>query len=131
MNKHRPPLSITTQKGLEITIRPQALGTRKVKYFVFVGDEHIGEMYTGGIIRGWGQVTGAEVSEKYARQGVATTVYDIIEKDIRDSGGKGVEPHWGSMSEDAIAFWKARRPDVDIDSLNAQFLRPPGSGFEK
>ena len=39
---------------------------------------------------------------------------------MRTAGGWGVEPHWGSMSEEAIAFWKKRRPDQaeHIEMLN-------------
>ena len=59
-------------------------------------------------------------------RGIGNAIYDLIERDVRAAGGSDIEPHWGSMSEEAVAFWKKRRPDQAhaIDSLNRL-----GSGF--
>ena len=61
------------------------------------------------------QVTNANVYEvngrDWRRHGIGTAIYDIIERDVLAAGGQGVEPHWGSMSDAAIAFWQQRRPE--------------------
>lgn len=81
-------------------------------------------MYCQAPVYGRVQVTNANVYDiggvDYRRRGIGTAIYDLIERDARVAGGWGVEPHWGSISEEAIAFWKKRRPDQaeHIDKLN-------------
>jgi hypothetical protein len=81
-------------------------------------------MHSNAPMFGRVQVTNANTyevrGEDYRRQGIGTAVYDMIERDVRAAGGAGVEPHWGSMSDEAIAFWKKRRPDQapHVEKLN-------------
>ena len=53
----------------------------------------------------------------------------MIDDDVRRAGGDGVEPHFGSMSEEAIAFWETRRPDLKgkLDALNKLGVVSSGS----
>ena len=72
-------------------------------------------MHCQAPIHGRVQVANANVYEidgkDYRRHGIGTAIYNLIERDVRAAGGEGVEPHWGSMSDEAIEFWKKRRPD--------------------
>ena len=115
--KQRPCEHITTGKGVVLTVWRKPAGLNKVGYTAFVSDmkERVAWMHCMAPMYGRVQVTNANVYEvggkDYRRHGVGTAVYDMIERDVRAAGGAGIEPHWGSMNEEAIAFWKKRRPD--------------------
>ncbi|MGI9294368.1 MAG: hypothetical protein ACR2PS_10335 [Pseudomonadales bacterium] len=47
----------------------------------------------------------------FRRNGIGSAIYDLIERDVVAAGAQGIEPHWSTMTEDAIAFWAARRPE--------------------
>jgi len=124
--KDKPTEHITTAKGVLLTVRRKEVGFNKVDYSAFLAGqkERVAWMYGQAPVYGRVQVTNANVYEvdgkDYRRQGIGGAIYDLIERDVRACGGDGVEPHWGSMSDEAIAFWKKRRPDQAraIESLN-------------
>jgi hypothetical protein len=134
--KAQPRETITTAKGLQLSVH-RTPGFNKVSYTAFLPrtgllprkPERVAWMHCMAPLYGRVQVTNANVYERdgtdYRRQGIGTALYDLIERDVRAAGGSGVEPHWGSMSDDAIAFWKKRRPDEAhaIEKLNR--LPPP------
>jgi hypothetical protein len=101
-------------------------GFNKVSYTAFLPgkQERVAWMHCMAPAHGRVQVSNANVYEvdgmDYRRQGIGTAIYDLIERDVRAAGGSGLERHWGSMSDEAIAFWKKRRPDeaTDIERLN-------------
>jgi hypothetical protein len=115
--KDKPTEHITTAKGLALTVRRQAAGHNKVAYTAFLKMQkgRVAWMHCMAPEYGRVQITNANVYEidgqDYRRQGIGMAIYDLIEGDVRACGGSGIEPHWGSMSEEAIAFWKKRRPD--------------------
>lgn len=123
---------ITTRKGLTITVKRSSTGVNKVAYTAFLEehpDERVAWMHCMSPIAGRVQVSNANVYDidgiDYRRQGIGTAIYDLIEHDVRAAGADGLEPHWGSMSEEAIEFWKQRRPDrggdiADLNRLGAQ-----------
>ena len=109
-----------THKALAVVIERVAQGNR-VEYLVKTAGKRarqIGRFWCQAPMGGRVQVTNAKVDDGEAggkdwrRQGIGSTVYALIEADVRGAGGDGIEPHWGSMSEDAIGFWEARRPDM-------------------
>ena len=124
--KDNPAESITTGKGLALIVRRQPTGINKVGYTAHLETQNgrVAWMHCMAPAYGRVQVTNANVYEidgiDYRHQGIGTTIYDLIERDVRAVGGSGVEPHWGSMSDEAIAFWKKRRPDEagSIEKLN-------------
>ena len=79
------------------------------------------------------QLSNANVYEvdgiDYRRKGIGTALYDLIEQDVREAGGEEIEPHFGSMSDEAIAFWSKRRPEYadELDAMNE--LGAPASGL--
>lgn len=120
------PTERISVNGLLLVVRRKVVGFNKVEYRAFLGSkaEPVAWMYCQALVYGRVQVTNANVYEvdgiDYRRHGIGTAIYDLIERDVRQSGGWGVEPHWGSMSAEAIAFWKKRRPDQadKIETLN-------------
>ena len=125
--KREPELRVTTAKGLQLKVRRKIEGVSKVSYEAFLDKWRGGRvawMHTMTPIAGRVQVTNARVYEvrgkDYRRQSIGTAMYDLIERDVRAAGGEGMEPHFGSMSDDAIEFWKKRRPDLasEIEKLN-------------
>jgi hypothetical protein len=124
--KAKPSERVTTSKGLPIEVRRQVAGFNKVAYNAYLEKPNgrVAWMHCMAPLYGRVQVTNANVyqvrGKDYRRQGVGTAVYDLIEADVRTAGGAGLEPHWGSMNEEAIAFWKKRRPDQasHIETLN-------------
>ena len=125
IGKNNPVERVTTPKGLVIDVR-RKVDFSKVTYEAFAPGikSRVAWMHTGVPMGGRVQVTNANVYEvgnvDYRRQGIATAIYDLIERDVQAAGGEGLEPHWGSMNDEAIAFWKKRRPDhaTDIAKLN-------------
>jgi hypothetical protein len=132
--KAEPQATITTAKGLQLSVH-RTPGFNKVSYTAFPSrtglpgllarkQERVAWMHCMAPLYGRVQVTNANVYElagtDYRRQGIGTAIYDLIERDVRAAGGSGLEPHWGSMSDEAIAFWKKRRPDEAhaIEQLN-------------
>ena len=124
--KAEPRLTLTTSKGLAIEVERRPTGPMKLEYDVHIAgiEERVGWFYCQAVMGGRVQVTNANVYEiddiDYRRQGIGLAVYDLIERDVLAAGGQGVEPHWGSMSDEAIAFWEARRPEWKgkLDGLN-------------
>lgn len=120
------PTERVSVNGLAFVVRRKVVGFSKVEYRAFLAGkkEPLAWMYCQAPVYGRVQVTNANVYEidgtDYRRRGIGTAIYDLIEHDVRQSGGWGVEPHWGSMSAEAIAFWKKRRPDQagSIEKLN-------------
>jgi hypothetical protein len=129
--KAQPCAHVTTSKGVALTVWRRPAGFNKVGYTAFVAgqQERVAWMPCMAPIYGRVQVTNANVYQidgtDYRRQGIGTAIYDVIEADVRAAGGSGLEPHWGSMSDEALAFWKQRRPDEAeaIEKLNR--LPPP------
>lgn len=80
-----------------ITIEPESAGFRK-KYYVY----HNNELIALAIYNGYGSCT-IEVAEGYKRRGVATFLYDYIEKDI----GRKLKPS-SELFPDSKAFWANR-----------------------
>ena len=130
--KQRPCEHLTTSKGVALTVWRRPAGFNKVGYTAFVAGrkERVAWVHCAAPMYGRVQVTSANVYQidgiDYRRQGIGTAIYDLIERDVRAAGGSGLEPHWGSMNEEAIAFWKKRRPDQaqHIEQLNR--IRPAG-----
>jgi hypothetical protein len=137
--KAQPRETIITTKGLQLSVH-RTPGFNKVSYTAFpprtglLGllprkPERVAWMHCMAPLYGRVEVTNANVYEvdgmDYRRQGIGTAIYDLIERDVRAAGGSGLEPHWGSMSDEAIAFWTKRRPDeaAAIEKLNR--LPPP------
>ena len=120
LTKARGPVAVTTNKGIDILIETSANEGRRVEYRAYLKDHtEIAWMYTGVVTRGRVMVTNAGVDRdaskgksEYRRKGIGTAVYNLIESDIRAAGGKGLEPNWAGMSDDAMDFWKDRRPDL-------------------
>jgi len=124
--KAKPTEQVNTSKGLELEVRRQVSGFNKVAYTAYLQKPNGRAAWMHCMAPAYGrvQVTNANVYEvrgkDYRRQGIGTAIYDLIEADVRAAGGSGIEPHWGSMNEEAIAFWKRRRPDEaeHIEKLN-------------
>ena len=124
--KDNPIEHVTTAKGVAMTVRREVAGHNKVAYRAFLEGQKgkLAWLHCNAPTYGRVQVTNANVYEvrgkDYRRHGIGTAIYDVIERDVRAAGGAGVEPHWGSMSDEAIAFWKKRRPDEanNIETLN-------------
>ncbi len=112
-----PSIVTTTGKGVPLVVARKTSGHNKVQYEAFVDGRkpRVAWMHCMAPMAGRVQVTNANVYEingkDWRRQGIGTAVYDVIERDVLAAGGQGVEPHWGSMSEAAIAFLKQRRPE--------------------
>ena len=123
---------VATRKGRALTVRRNIVGVGKVSYTAFLDGhpkERVAWMHCMTPIAGRMQVSNANVYEiggiDYRRNGIATAIYDLIERDVRAAGAEGIEPHFGSMSDDAIEFWKKRRPDyahkiAELNKLGAQ-----------
>ena len=117
--KGHPHLYVTTHKGVVLYVRRNVVGILKVSYEAFLEmkthSERVGWFHCMSPIAGRVQVTNANVYEvggvDYRRHGVGTAIYNLIEWDVQAAGGEGLEPHFGSMNEEAIAFWKTRRPE--------------------
>jgi hypothetical protein len=124
--KEHPSEEVTTAKGLALTVKREVVGFNKVAYRAYLKSQtgRVAWMHCMAPAFGRVQVTNANVYEirgkDYRRHGIGTAIYDLIERDVRMAGGEGIEPHWGSMSDEAIAFWKKRRPDEarNIETLN-------------
>jgi hypothetical protein len=124
--RSEPTTTVPTRSGLELEVRRELAGVNKVEYRGFLPNRQgqVAWMHCMAPLYGRVQVTNANVYEvhgkDYRRQGIGTAIYDLIEADVRGAGGEGVEPHWGSMSDEAIAFWQKRRPDYaeQIGKLN-------------
>ena len=122
----QPRQTIVTERGATLRVQRTPAGFNKVSYTAFLLDkkERVAWMHCMAPMYGRVQVTNANVYQidgtDYRRQGIGTAIYNLIEADVRAAGGSGVEPHWGSMNDDAIAFWKKRRPDQaeHIERLN-------------
>jgi hypothetical protein len=112
-----PEARLTTHKGLAIEVMREPDHNRVAYRAYLVGrrGNSIAWMHCMAPMAGRVQVTNANVYEMcgndYRRKGIATAIYDLIERDVRAAGGEGLEPHWGSMSGEAIAFWEKRRPE--------------------
>ena len=117
--KAQPHVYVPTHKGLGIYVHRNVVAINKVSYEAFLEKrrkaERVAWMHTMVPIAGRVQVTNANVYEvggvDYRRHGIGTAMYDLIERDVRAAGGEGLEPHFGSMNEEAIAFWEKRRPE--------------------
>ena len=115
--KAQPRVSVTTAKDIDIVVARRPIGANKVEYEAYLDGRkpRVAWMYTMAPMLGRVQVTNANVYEvdgrDWRRHGIGTAIYDIIERDVLAAGGQGVEPHWGSMSDEAIEFWKQRRPE--------------------
>jgi hypothetical protein len=111
--KAKPTEHVTTSKGVELEIRRQVTGANKVAYTAYLnkGGDRVAWMHCMAPMYGRVQVTNANVYEldgtDYRRHGIGTAIYDVIEADVRTAGGSGLEPHWGSMNEEAIAFCRS------------------------
>jgi hypothetical protein len=124
--KNNPSTRIKTDKNFEIEVRREVTASGKVEYTAFVDgvEDRVAWVYPGGVTGGRIQVTNANVyiinGVNYRRLGIASTIYNLIETDLKEAGGDKVEPQFGSMSEDAKAFWKKRRPEYakEIDRWN-------------
>jgi len=115
--KDKPTEHVSTSKGLALEVCRQVTGVNKVAYTGHLEKQkgRVAWMHCMAPAYGRVQVTNANVYEvrgkDYRRHGIGTAIYDLIEADVRAAGGSGIEPHWGSMNEEAIAFWKKRRPE--------------------
>ena len=124
-----PKEEITTNKGLRLVVSRAAVQHNRVQYEAFINGRkpRVAWMYCQAPMAGRVQVTNANVYEirgtDYRRRGIGTALYDLIERDVQAAGGECLEPHWGSLSDEAIAFWKQRRPDhaANIDELNGLY----------
>ena len=129
--KAKPTEQVNTSKGLAIEIRRHVTGINKVAYTAYLekANGRAAWMHCMAPMYGRVQVTNANVYEvrgkDYRRHGIGTAMYDLIEADERAAGGSGIEPHWGSMNEEAIAFWKRRRPDEAEHIAKLNRLPPP------
>ncbi len=129
--KREHEVRVTTNKGLALKVRRSVVGVGKVAYEAYLDKWRGGRvawMHCMAPIAGRVQVTNAAVYEvrgvDHRRKGIGTAVYDLIERDVREAGGEGMEPHFGSMSDEAIEFWKKRRPEygdkiADLNRLGA------------
>lgn len=116
--KKEPQVRTATRRGLALTVKRTVVGVYKVSYEGYL-DKHertrVAWMHCMMPIAGRVQVSNANVYDidgvDCRRRGIGTAIYDVIDRDVREAGGEGLEPHWGSMSDDAVAFWKKRRPD--------------------
>ncbi|MBI5457826.1 hypothetical protein HY971_03845 [Candidatus Kaiserbacteria bacterium] len=125
VSEHRER-NIETKKGLELKVKAVPVEKRRAEYNAYLPDgRHIVWMYTGAIRKGYSRVTNANVDphtlkeiSEFRQIGIGTALYDLIESDIKAAGGRGLEPDWGAMNEDAIEFWKKRRPELS-DKLTA------------
>lgn len=111
-----PSIEMTTYKGVDLLVlrKPEM---RRVFYEAYIKgkEQMIGRFPTMMPLNGRVQVTNAAVYDldgvDYRQKGIGTAVYDLIETDLQAAGGEMVEPHWSSMSDEALEFWKKRRPD--------------------
>lgn len=106
----------TTAKGLPLSISAKGKGLG-VEYVALTREgEPIARMFCERPHHGVAQVIDAQVydtkGEDNRRKGIGTVMYDLIEQDLKAAGGRGLEPSWEHMIDDAIGFWKARRPDL-------------------
>jgi len=133
-NARENPFVITkTKKGLGlIVVRTPIEMSEKVEYRAFEDTPEnralakkdaqklahksgrVAWLFPGPLFEGTTLVTNARVYDKETngesqrKQGIGTVMYDLLEKDVQASGGKGIEPQWGQMSNEAIAFWRKR-----------------------
>ncbi len=132
-----PTTIIITKKGLHLLVARSIVHGNRVQYeahiiqnpiaFLMRKKPRVAWMYCQAPMAGRVQVTNANVytirGKNYQQQGIGTAMYDLIERDVRAAGAEGVEPDWGSMSEEAKAFWKKRRPEQaeKIEELSAMY----------
>jgi len=115
--KREPTEHISSANGLWLEVRRQVAGFNKVGYTAHLEKKKGRVAWVHCMAPAYGrvQISNANVYEvrgtDYRRRGIGSAIYDLIERDVRAAGGHGVEPHWGSMSKEAIAFWQKRRPD--------------------
>ena len=132
--RQKPEEKITTGKGLELVVK-RKLERNKVSYEAFVAgvSERVAWMYPMASAAGRVQISNANVYEvdgiDYRRKGIGTALYDLIERDVQEAGGDKIEPHFGSMSDEAIAFWSKRRPEYadELEMMNE--LGSPANGL--
>jgi hypothetical protein len=127
-------VSVSTHKGLSLEVRRKA-ERNKVTYEGFVANvrERVAWMHTMAPSGGRVQITNANVyavdDVDYRRHGIGTAIYDLIEEDVQNAGGERLEPHWGSMNEEAISFWENRQPAYAGKLEQMNLLGPPASGL--
>ncbi len=106
-------LSITDKAGKSYRFERRPVGNGSIYYRVFDGSKEVASFYvrTGGAVFDSISVMNAKVDENYQRRGIASAAYDAIEADTAP-GGLPLYPQGSlSMSQDALAFWRARNPD--------------------
>ena len=103
--------------GEMVKITSKKVGPSAVEYYGVVGDKLIAKMYLNPPIGGISKVTNSQVALEYQRSGVATMLYNEIEMDLKLFSSRLI-PQWGSMSVDALRFWRRRRPqDLKLQIL--------------
>ncbi len=134
-----PTTIITTKRGLRLLVARRIVHGNRVQYEAYIVQgllrlllrkpPRVAWMYCQAPMAGRVQVTNANVydirGKDFRLQGIGTAMYDLIEKDVKAAGAEGIEPHWGSLSEDAIEFWKKRRPDHADKIVELNGMYPP------
>lgn len=94
------PVTVKTDKGLTLQVAKAFNG----KYVATVGGKQVGSVHFTEVPTGGFRVTGVDVSPEMRRQGVATALYDHLEKVVLKQPLKT----GGSQSESGAAFRDAR-----------------------
>ncbi len=104
-------------RGAHVEIRREFGPARSDKYYVaYLDGSRVGEarlygpyhaMFDLSVLQA--NVTNVEVIEAYRRRGIATALYDEIERDLKQVGTVLVPSQEVGLSADAAAFWIARQ----------------------
>ena len=118
---------IADKTGAKLKVVREKANVGKLFYRVFDGRKQVGEFYVA--MNGYQpdaiSVTRAGVDDAYQRRGIASQVYDLIEKDAQSAGGRLVPQGDIHMSPDAVAFWNNRTGgDGQIYALRAMHASP-------
>lgn len=62
-----------------------------------------------------------EDGENYRRKGIGTALHNLIERDIRKAGGRGLRPDWASLQMHGFPFWANRLKVSEDDIRLAQY----------
>ena len=131
--QERGDLRLFTSGGVELTVRSMVHPTaRKVEYNAYLPDgRKVAWVYPSIIRNGCAEITNVRVfGRSYERKGIATAMYDLVENDIKQSGGKGLRPDVENMSPDALRLWAHRRPEDVVlqEKIQAELERLKETG---
>lgn len=114
------PPKETGDDALNLVVKRTINSLQLVSYHVYIkGVENIEDRvgtFSCSAISGQGDVKMANSTiheDKFRRRGIASAVYDLIDRDIRAIGGAGIAPHIGAQSPGAIGLWEKRRSGSD------------------